>query len=214
MINSENGDRRNMFIAAASLFLALSVFGFNAELSCAASASTVYETKGNPHESAKIQTVNVIDTKEFSGAQLVKKIPLATDKIVFNTFCFKPRQILPFHKHPTTDELFYIVEGKGEFTVGNESVLVGPASVVYGPADVFHGLINSGNSDMIVTSVQAPKPVGTIFKESATVICPVCKQEIILKDNVKEGDIVICPRCGAKFRVIKTKDGKWGTKPA
>jgi len=157
----------------------------------------------------KMQTVKVNDIKEFNADKFLKKVPLDTDKIVFNAFCFKPRQFLQFHKHPASDELFYIVEGVGEFTAGNEKTIVGPASAVYGPADVFHGLVNSGDKDMVVISVQAPKPVETTYAENATVTCPVCKQEFILKDGVKEGDIYICPRCGAKLKVSKTKDGKW-----
>ncbi|HTZ11298.1 MAG TPA: cupin domain-containing protein [Candidatus Margulisiibacteriota bacterium] len=173
-------------------------------LSFASLALAGEKTEGN-----KMQTVKVDEIKEFNVDKFIKKVPLATDKIVFNTFYFKPRQILPFHKHPMTDELFYIVEGVGEFTVGNERTIVGPASAVYGPANVFHGLVNSGDKEMVVISVQAPKPVETIYAENATVTCPVCKQEFILKEGVKEGDTYICPRCGAKLIVSKTADGKW-----
>ena len=100
----------------------------------------------------------------------------------------------------------------GEFTVGNESIIVGQTSSVYGPADVFHGIVNSGDKDMVVISVQAPKPVETIFAENSTVICPVCKQEFILKDGVKDGDKYVCPRCQAKLKIMKSKDGKWEAK--
>ena len=132
---------------------------------------------------------------------------------MFNTFTFKPRQILSLHKHPASDVIFYVVEGNGEFTVGNASTLVGPTSTVYCPADVFHGLINSGNTDMVVISVQAPTPVQTIKAENASVICPVCQQEIVVKADAKEGDIYICPRCGAKLRLSKMSNGMWmGTK--
>ncbi|HTY45081.1 MAG TPA: cupin domain-containing protein [Patescibacteria group bacterium] len=162
-----------------------------------------------PSDAGKLQTVKVNAVKEFNVDKFIKKVPLNTDKLVFNTFYFKPRQILPFHKHPATDELFYIVEGVGEFTVGNESVTVGPTSAVYGPADVFHGLVNSGEKEMVVISVQAPKPVTSVYAENATLTCPVCTQEIILKAGVKEGDIYICPRCGAKLKVSKAKDGTW-----
>ncbi len=157
----------------------------------------------------KLQTVRINDIKEFNVDKFLKKVPLDTDKIVFNEFNFKPRQFLPFHKHPATDELFYIVEGTGEFTVGDKSTSVGPTSAVYGPANVFHGLVNSGDREMVVISVQSPKPVENVYAENATLKCPVCKQEFILKEGVKEGDMYICPRCGAKLKVTKSADGKW-----
>jgi uncharacterized cupin superfamily protein len=105
--------------------------------------------------------------------------------------------------------LFYIVEGVGEFTVGNEQVIVAAGSVVYGNTDVFHGVVNSGDKDMVVISVQAPKPVTTVFAENATVICPVCGQEVILKADAKPGDKIVCPRCQAKLTLSKLPDGKW-----
>lgn len=156
-----------------------------------------------------LQTVKVGDIKEFNADKLMKKVPLNTDKLVFNSYFFKPRQVLPLHKHPAADELFYIVEGVGEFTVGSNSTIVGPGSAVYGPADTFHGLVNSGNTDLVLISIQAPKPVETVYAENASVVCSVCKQEIIVKADAKEGDIYICPRCGAKLRLSKGPDGKW-----
>jgi quercetin dioxygenase-like cupin family protein/DNA-directed RNA polymerase subunit RPC12/RpoP len=159
-----------------------------------------------------MQAVKLNDIKEFNAEKFLKKVPLDTDKIVFNTFYFKPRQFLLFHKHPATDELFYIVEGVGEFTVGDENITVGPTLSVYGPANVFHGVVNSGDKEMVLISVQAPKPVETVFAENATAVCPVCKQEFILKDGVKEGDKYVCPRCQAKLKITKSKDGKWEAK--
>lgn len=156
-----------------------------------------------------MDNVKINEIKEFGKEKFLKKVPFDTDKIVFNTFYFKQRQILPFHKHPATDELFYIVEGIGEFTVGSEQIIVGPTSAVYGKSGVSHGLVNSSDKDLIIISVQGPKPVETIFAENSTVICPVCKQEVILKDNAKPGDKIVCPRCQAKLTLSKSSDGKW-----
>ena len=121
----------------------------------------------------------------------------------------EPRQLLKFHKHPTTDEIFYFVEGRGQFTVGDNQVMVDSGSVVYGPADTYHGIVNSGDKEMIVVSIQGPKPVKMQYAENATIACPVCGQEDIIPANAKEGDIYICPRCGAKLRLSKDKNGKW-----
>lgn len=156
-----------------------------------------------------MQYVKLEAIQEFAAEKFLKKVPLTTDKLVFNTFFFKPRQILPFHKHPATDELFYIVDGVGEFTVGNEQVTVGPTGAVYGPADTFHGMVNSGTKEMVMLSVQGPKPIESVFAENATVICPVCKQEVILKDDAKEGDVITCPRCQARVQLTKSASGAW-----
>jgi mannose-6-phosphate isomerase-like protein (cupin superfamily) len=160
-----------------------------------------------------LQTVNVNDIREFNPKDILKKVPFSTEKIVFNTYFLEPRQILPLHKHPATDELFYIVEGRGQFTVGNYQVMVDSGSAIYGPANTPHGLVNSGRDRIVMISVQGPTPVQMIYSENSTVTCTVCGQENIIPEGAKEGDIITCPRCQAKLVISKTKDGKWIAKP-
>ena len=154
-----------------------------------------------------METVKLDEMREFSEEKLVKKQPLKTDKVVYNAFFLKPFQILPFHRHPATDEVFHIIEGQGEFTVGSEQKIVSAGATVYGPAATFHGIINSGQKELVMISVQAPKPVKTEFKENATVICPVCKQELIVKDNADAGDEMTCARCGAHLLLMPNEKG-------
>ena len=118
---------------------------------------------------------------------------------------------MKLHKHPASDELFYIVEGRGQFTVGNNQVMVDSGAVVYGPLDTPHGLVNSGENEIVMISVQSPKPVQMKYIENASAACAVCGQENIVPEGAKEGDIITCPKCHAKLRLSKTKDGKWMT---
>ena len=160
-------------------------------------------------KNAALQTVNIGDISEFDKKDMLKKVPFAADKLVINTYFFSPGQVLRFHEHPSSDELFYIVEGSGQLTVGDNQVMVDSGSLVYGPANVPHGLVNSGNERIVMISVQSPKPVTMKYVENSSIKCPVCGQENIIPANAKEGDIVTCPRCRAKFKLSKGKDGKW-----
>ena len=187
---------KNPLLAVSLLFLVLA-------------AASAQEPAPVPAKAASPQTVNLNDIKQFDQKEMIKKGPLTTDKLVFNTFFFSPRQVLKLHKHPASDELFYIVEGKGQFTVGANTFPVESGSVVYGPANVMHGLVNSGGAGIVLISVQSPKPVTTVFAEKAIAKCPVCGQENIVPEGAKAGDIVTCPRCGAKFKLSKDKDGSW-----
>ena len=157
----------------------------------------------------ELQNINIGDIREFDKGDMLKKVPFITDKLVFNTYFLEPRQVLKLHKHPVTDELFYLIEGRGQFTVGSNQFMVGTGAVIYGPAGVSHGLVNSGSENMVMLSVQSPKPVKMTYIENSAVSCGMCGQENIVPENAKEGDIIICPRCKAKLRLSKTKDGKW-----
>lgn len=158
-----------------------------------------------------LQYVNVGDIREFDKGEMLKKVPLTTDKLVFNTYFLEPRQVLKLHKHPATDELFYLIEGRGQFTVGKEQIVADSGAAVYGPANVPHGLVNSGDKQLVMISVQSPKPVKMTYSENSAATCIVCGQENIVPEGAKEGDIIICPRCQAKLKLSKTKDGKWQT---
>lgn len=183
---------------AASIALAVLSTGFAQE-----PAKAVSEKKDG------LQTVNIGDIREFGKTDMLKKVPLNTDKLVFNTYFLSPMQVLKLHKHPATDELFYIIEGMGQFTVGANQIMVDGGSAVYGPAGVPHGLVNSGDKELVMLSVQSPKPVKMIYAENSSVDCSVCGQDLIVPEGAKEGDIITCPRCHAKLKLSKTKDGKW-----
>ena len=162
-----------------------------------------------PNQEQGIKMVNLSDIKGFDPKELMKKVPLASEKIVFNGYFFEPAQVLRLHKHPAAEEFFFIVEGDGQFTVGNDQVMVHDGSIIFGPANTPHGLVNSGTRNMVMVSVQGPKPVTTEYIQNASVKCTVCGQENIIPENAKDGDIIVCPRCHAKLKLSKMKDGSW-----
>lgn len=64
------------------------------------------------------------------------------------------------HTHPHNDDIWYIIQGKGEYYVSaQEMKAVEPGDIaVANPGDV-HGLYNAGSEDIIVYSLLSPLPV-------------------------------------------------------
>lgn len=64
------------------------------------------------------------------------------------------------HTHPQTDDIWYIVQGAGEYyTTAKEKKTVKPGDIaVASPGDV-HGIFNSGSEDIVIISVLSPLPV-------------------------------------------------------
>jgi quercetin dioxygenase-like cupin family protein len=64
------------------------------------------------------------------------------------------------HTHPKNDDIWYIIQGKGEYYLNsNETRTVRPGDIAVAvPGDV-HGIFNSGSEDMIVYSVLSPLPI-------------------------------------------------------
>lgn len=64
------------------------------------------------------------------------------------------------HTHPHTDDIWYIVQGNGEYyTTANEKNAIGPGDLAFASPNEVHGIFNSGTEEMIVLSVLAPIPV-------------------------------------------------------
>ena len=64
------------------------------------------------------------------------------------------------HTHPHTDDIWYIVQGNGEYyTTASYKHAVGPGVLALASPDEVHGIFNSGREDMVILSVLAPIPV-------------------------------------------------------
>lgn len=73
--------------------------------------------------------------------------------------------------HPSTDQILFFVDGKGEAIIEGESRSVEEHDVVFVPAGAIHNFKNTGDEDLKLYTVYAPPqhPDGTIHatKEDA-----------------------------------------------
>lgn len=74
-------------------------------------------------------------------------------------------QAVKLHKHPTSDELFFILKGRFRFRVGSKTFVATPGDAVKGRMDIPHAFANIGDEHGVFLSVKGPKPVTTVFLE-------------------------------------------------
>lgn len=61
------------------------------------------------------------------------------------------------HNHPDSDEILFIISGKGEQMIDDEpAVEVGPGASIYIPKGVFHSTINTGWEPLRLLAVYTP----------------------------------------------------------
>lgn len=72
---------------------------------------------------------------------------------------------VPLHKHPTTDEIFFILKGKIKFKVGNKEIIATAGDVIEGKMDIPHSFANIGDEHAAFLSVKGPKPVDLVMLE-------------------------------------------------
>lgn len=72
--------------------------------------------------------------------------------------CLEPGQVQRVHTHDRQDKFYYVVEGEGTFTVGDEVQVAGPGTVVWAPAEAPHGVENQGEARLTLFMGMAPPP--------------------------------------------------------
>jgi len=80
------------------------------------------------------------------------KVPVPNTKGLVRLLCFEPGQSVALHKHPDGDEVFYVLSGRAEFTVGKKTTRIEAGSFVKAAVGTFHGWKN-GSERLILISV-------------------------------------------------------------
>ena len=81
----------------------------------------------------------------------------ATTTEVFVTV-LEPGEAPPLHRHPDTEQIFYIIQGGGELRLGPEAAerfRVKPGDLVRVPPDTWHMIVNDGGEPVRYLSVDA-----------------------------------------------------------
>ena len=72
------------------------------------------------------------------------------------------------HRHPVTEEFYYVLRGEGLMRVDHEEQPVGPGDAILIPAGTSHTLANTGSDDLVILCCCAP---------------PYSHEDTILEDN-------------------------------
>ena len=60
------------------------------------------------------------------------------------------------HFHRVTEEIYYVLDGSGEMTVGNETKAVSAGDAIFIPTGEWHSLHNTGSREMHIILVCGP----------------------------------------------------------
>jgi len=102
---------------------------------------------------------------EFSLAKYVK-VPVRNTSGLVRLLCFEHGQSVALHKHPYGDEVFYVLSGKAEFTIGEETARMKAGNLVKAAAGTFHSWKN-GSGRLILISVLIPPSSYKLAEQSA-----------------------------------------------
>ncbi len=86
---------------------------------------------------------SLADGEPFTCAGIQFKMILPrdiTDSVEAVAEFLRADQASPVDRHPTFDQIFFILKGKGEVTIGDNSSTVGPQTIVFIPRNTDHSI--------------------------------------------------------------------------
>jgi mannose-6-phosphate isomerase-like protein (cupin superfamily) len=74
----------------------------------------------------------------------------------FRISSYQPKGYAEVHVHEVSENIYYVLQGKGMVELDGKRHLVEPHMVVHIPAGVRHGIFNTGLEDLIFIVVASP----------------------------------------------------------
>ena len=104
---------------------------------------------------------NFLDYRDLVGTnpdKVFKSNLFQSDKILVGLNCLTPGQTQDTHTHAEQDKFYYVIEGDGEFVVGNDVQQAGPGCTIWAAAGVEHGVTNTSEKLLVLLVGIAPAP--------------------------------------------------------
>jgi mannose-6-phosphate isomerase-like protein (cupin superfamily) len=99
-------------------------------------------------------------TRIFVGPESL----LSAKHFVSGFVVIDPGGKVPEHEHEQ-EEVYYILQGRGEMTVGSQSEILEAVSAVYIPPGQMHALKNNGEDELHMLFVYAPAVIVSHWEE-------------------------------------------------
>jgi quercetin dioxygenase-like cupin family protein len=81
-----------------------------------------------------------------------------SDALLLGLNCLEPGQAQTPHEHAGQDKFYFVVEGRGQFQIGDDTQPASPGQVIWAPAGVIHGVRNEADSRLTLLVGIAPAP--------------------------------------------------------
>lgn len=94
----------------------------------------------------------------FSEEKMQKNVLFESPRLFYDLYCLLPGQSQKVHAHEGSDKVYYVLEGVGRFTVGDEEQDLPEGYVVMAPASEPHGVRNETSENLVLLVTMAPRP--------------------------------------------------------
>ena len=100
----------------------------------------------------------VTEAISFSEEKMQKNSLFDSPYLFYDAYCLMPGQHQKIHAHEGSDKVYYVLEGTGRFTVGDEEKDLSAGHVVLARAGEPHGVRNAFGEPLVLLVTMAPRP--------------------------------------------------------
>lgn len=105
-----------------------------------------------------MESKRITDSIKFSEEKLQKNSLFNSERLFYDTYCLLPGQAQKVHDHENSDKVYYVLEGTGRFTIGDEEENLSEGHAVIARAGEPHGVRNETGDNLILLVTMAPPP--------------------------------------------------------
>jgi len=98
------------------------------------------------------------DAVGFAPDKMKKNGLFETDRLFCDLYCFEPGQAQNPHTHEGSDKVYFVLEGRGRFQIGQEEKELGEKELALAPSGQRHGVSNPGPGRLVLLVLMAPRP--------------------------------------------------------
>jgi len=100
----------------------------------------------------------IADAMQFGAEKMKKNGLFETERLFCDLYCFEPGQSQSPHTHEGSDKIYFVVQGKGRFQIGDEERELRDQEIAIAPSGQRHGVTNPGPDKLVLLVFMAPKP--------------------------------------------------------
>ncbi len=100
----------------------------------------------------------VLGQQAFSSEKMKKVSLFDTANLFCDLYCLRPGQSQKPHTHQGGDKIYFVLQGRGTFLVGEEEKVLEAGEIVLAPSGAVHGVTNNSPQALNLLVVMAPNP--------------------------------------------------------
>lgn len=100
----------------------------------------------------------IAEAMRFAPDKMKKNGIFETDRLFCDLYCFAPGQAQNPHTHEGSDKIYFVLQGRGLFQIGEEQRELKRDEIAIAPSGQKHGVTNPGPDPLVLLVFMAPKP--------------------------------------------------------